>query len=145
MTGTPSRTFEVTATAAFEIALPFDPKQAFDRTRAPVLVTVNGHSWRSTVTTMGGTPWLAFRRSHREAAGVVAGEPFTVTVALDTEERRIEAPDDLRAALEAAGAWDGWQRLSFTHQREQAQAIEGAKKPETRARRIARCVALLSG
>ncbi len=36
------------------IPVPFDPKAAFVRIRAPVRVTVNGHSYRSTVTSMGG-------------------------------------------------------------------------------------------
>jgi uncharacterized protein YdeI (YjbR/CyaY-like superfamily) len=33
-------------------------------------------------------------------------------------------------------AWNRWQELSFSHQREYVDAIEKAKKPETRARRV---------
>ncbi|MDB5695383.1 MAG: hypothetical protein JWN21_926 [Sphingomonas bacterium] len=128
---------------AFAIRLPFDPKEALGRTRAPVVVAIGGYEYRSTVTTMGGGAWIPFRRSHREAVGATPGEPLTITVALDREERRIDPPADLRAALEAAGAWGGWERLSFTHQREHTEAVEGAKKPETRARRIAACAETL--
>ena len=128
----------------FLIPLPFDPKTAWGRTRAPVLVEVNGHTYRSTVTTMGGTFSIPFRRSHREAARIVEGDPVEVTVALDTAPRTVDTPDDLRAALEAAGAWAAWQRLRYTRRREDVEAVEGASKPETRARRIATCVAAVS-
>jgi Bacteriocin-protection, YdeI or OmpD-Associated len=37
-------------------------------------------------------------------------------------------------------AWERWQELSFTHQREYVEAIEEAKKPETRVRRIENAV-----
>lgn len=143
----PTRSFTVVLDAGneFQIALPFDPKQVFGRARAPVVVAINGHRYRSTVTTMGGTPWVPFRRSNREAAGVIAAGPVDVTLTLDTAPREVDAPADLRAALAAAGAWDRWQKLSFTHQREHVEAIDGAKKPETRARRIEKCVAMLVG
>lgn len=143
MADAPTRTFTVTPDDAFQIALPFDPREVFGSGRAPVLVEVSGHAYRSTVTMMGGSPWVPFRKSNRDAAGVRAGVPFEVTLTLDTAPRTVEAPADLRAALEAAGAWDRWQKLAFTHQREHVEAVEGAKKPETRARRIAKCVETL--
>ncbi|PYS48628.1 MAG: hypothetical protein DMF68_12540 [Acidobacteria bacterium] len=37
-----------------------------------------------------------------------------------------------------------WEKLSYTHQKEYAQAIEGAKKSETRERRIEKAIAELS-
>jgi uncharacterized protein YdeI (YjbR/CyaY-like superfamily) len=39
-------------------------------------------------------------------------------------------------ALTAAGALDGFERLSYTNRKEHARSIEDAKKPETRTRRI---------
>jgi uncharacterized protein YdeI (YjbR/CyaY-like superfamily) len=36
-----------------------------------------------------------------------------------------------------------WDRLAFTHQREYAEAILDAKKPETRARRIEQTIEAL--
>jgi predicted DNA-binding protein (MmcQ/YjbR family) len=35
-------------------------------------------------------------------------------------------------------AWTRWQQLSYTHQREHAEALTGAKKAETRTRRLAK-------
>ena len=38
----------------------------------------------------------------------------------------------MKALKAAPRRWDRWRELSFTHQREHAEAVEGAKKPETR-------------
>jgi hypothetical protein len=115
----------------------FDPKAVFGKVRAPVKVTLNGYTYRSTIAAMGGPPCIPLRRSHREAAGLEGGERLEVHLALDTEKREVKPPADLKKALQAAApAWQRWQELSYTHQREYAEAVEDAKKPETRARRI---------
>jgi len=126
------------------IELPFDPKAAFGKVRAPVRVTLNGYTFRTTIAAMGGPPCIGIRTSYREAAGLEGGERVDVRVALDDEPRLVTPPADLVKALKAAPpAWDRWRELSFTHQREHAEAVEGAKKPETRARRIANAVAMV--
>jgi hypothetical protein len=123
------------------IPLPFDPKTVFGKARAPVKVTLNGYTYRSTIAAMGGPPCIPLRRSHREAAGVEGGETLPITVELDTDERIVRPPADFVKALKGAPpAWDRWHELSYTHQREHVEAIEEAKAPETRARRIARAV-----
>ena len=49
----------------------------------------------------------------------------------------IKAPADFVKALKAMPpARDRWRELSVSHQREYVEAIEEAKRPETRARRI---------
>ena len=119
------------------IPLTFDPKSVFGKVRAPVRVTLNGYTYRSTIASMGGPPCIPLRRSHREAAGVEGGETVEVRLDLDTEKREVKPPADFVKALKAAPpAWERWQQLSYSHQREYAEAIEEAKKPETRARRI---------
>ena len=145
--GPVNRTFTVVPVVGelLEIHLPFDPRAVFGRARAPVYVTINGYTYRSTVAIMAGEAWVPLRRSHREAAGVREGEPLEVTLTLDTDPRTVEPPADLRVALEGAGAWGRWEELAFTHQREHVEAVEGAKKPETRARRIEKCVAMVAG
>jgi len=126
------------------IELPFDPKQVFGKVRAPVKVTLNGYTFRTTIAAMGGPPGIGIRTSYREAAGLEGGERVEVRVALDDEPRVVTPPADLVKALKAAPpAWDRWRELSFTHQREHTEAVEGAKKPETRARRIANAVAMV--
>jgi hypothetical protein len=125
------------------IPVTFDPKAVFGKTRVPVKVTVNGYTYRSTITTIGGPPCIPLRRSHREAAGLEGGETLPVRLELDTDKREVTPPADFTKALKSAAAWEGWRALSYTHQREHVEAIEGARKPETRARRIERAIGML--
>ena len=125
------------------IPLTFDPKAVFGKTRAPVKVTLNGYTFRSTIAAMGGPPCIPLRKSNREAAGLEGGERIDVRLDLDIEPRVVKPPADLMKALKAASAWDRWQELSYTHQREHVEAIEDAKKPETRVRRIERAVQMV--
>jgi uncharacterized protein YdeI (YjbR/CyaY-like superfamily) len=75
---------------------------------------------------------------------VEGGQTIRVTLALDTEKREVKPPADFIKALKAAPpSWDRWQAFSYSHQREHVEAIEQAKKPETRARRIERAVRMV--
>jgi hypothetical protein len=126
------------------IPVPFDPKLAFGKVRAPVRVTLNGYTYRSTIASMGGTVCIPLRRSNREAAGLEGGETLDVEIALDTEKRVVTPPADFTRALKAAPpAWDRWRDLSFSHQKEYVEAIVEARKPETRKRRIAEAVRII--
>lgn len=119
------------------IPVPFDPRAVFGRVRAPVTVTLNGYSFRSTIASMGGQCFVPLRKSHREAAGLDGGETLRVTLALDEAKREVRPPPELAKALKAAPlAWDRWREMSFTHQREYAEAVRDARKEETRRRRI---------
>lgn len=125
------------------IPVPFDPKEVFGKVRAPVRVTLNGYTYRSTISQMG--PCIPLRKSNREAAGLNGDETLRVTLELDTEERTVEPPPDLVSALKRAKpAWERWQEMSYTHRREWVESVEGAKKPETRARRIEAAVATVA-
>ena len=135
-----SKTFKTTIVrngSMCYIPVTFDPKKVFGKTRAPVKVTLNGYTYRSTIADMGNGPCIPLRRSNREAAGLEGGEKLNVTLQLDEEKREVKPPAELVKALKAAPpAWDRWRELSYSHQREFAESIEQAKKPETRARRI---------
>jgi hypothetical protein len=145
----PSKTYTTTIfrdDSVCFVPVPFDPKEAFGKARAPVKVTLNGYTYRSTIALMGGPPFIPLRRSHREAAGLEGGESLEVIVELDEDPRTVDPPADLVKALEAVpGAWQRWAALSYTHQREHVEAIEGARAPETRARRIGRAVDAVRG
>jgi len=129
-----------TATA---ITIPFDvPKVFGKRGRVPVRGTINGVPFRSSVFKMGDAPYfMVVNRQMREAGGLSAGQTVSVVMERDDEPRTVEVPADLQAALaKTRGAQEAWARLSFTHQREHVEAINGAKQPETRARRIAKAL-----
>lgn len=122
------------------LPVPFDPREVFGKARPPVVVAIGKHSFRSTICNMGSGHFVPLRRSNRQAAGVAAGQIVTITLSLDEAPRTVTPPRDLVTALKKAGALAKWKSLSFTHQREHAEAIQEAKKPETRQRRIDACV-----
>ena len=109
--------------------------------RPPVLVTINGYTYRNTVAVYGDEYLLGVAAEHREAAGLKAGDTIDVDLELDTAPREVDAPPDLVAALDAkAGARRAFDALSYSNRRRIVLAIEDAKSPETRQRRIDKSV-----
>jgi hypothetical protein len=113
--------------------------------RIPVQATFDGIAYRGSIASMGGCMALGILKQIRGELGKGPGDPVVVTVARDDGERTVEVPADLAEALEAAGVREAFDALSFSHRREHVQAIEEAKKPETRARRIAKAVEMVAG
>jgi hypothetical protein len=109
-----------------------------------VRATVNGHTWRTSVSPMRGEFLLGLNRAVREAAGVEAGDAVEARIELDTAPREVEVPSALATALAAdpaaSQAFDG---LAFTHRKEYARWIEEAKRPETQQRRVAQALQML--
>ena len=57
--------------------------------RPPVVVTVGGHTYRSTIAPMGGASWIPLAAEHREAAGLSAGDEVDVIVEHDPAPREV--------------------------------------------------------
>jgi Bacteriocin-protection, YdeI or OmpD-Associated/Domain of unknown function (DUF1905) len=109
--------------------------------RPPVLVTINGYTYRNTVAVYGDEYLIGVAGEHREAAGVRAGDTIDVDLELDTEPREVDVPADLAAALDAkTGARRAFEALSYSNRRRIVLAIEDAKSPDTRQRRIEKSV-----
>ncbi|MFB6824442.1 YdeI/OmpD-associated family protein [Streptomyces virginiae] len=114
--------------------------------RPPVTITLNGHSWRSRVALMRGRHLLGLSNADRQAAGVAIGEEVEVELELDTEPRVVvEPPDFARALADDPVARAAYDRLAHGRRREHVRAVESAKKPETRRRRIEKAIATLRG
>jgi hypothetical protein len=126
------------------LEIPFDVKAELGKARAPVVATINDHGFRSTVAVYGGRYFLGLNREVREAAGVQAGDHVVVDLELDTAERTVELPPELRAAFaddpELRAFFDS---LSFTHRKEYVRWIEEAKRDETRRTRAAKAVEMV--
>jgi len=74
-----------------------------------------------------------------------AGEVKTTRAATPGERPPIVPPDDFRRAMEENGvALEIFEKLAYTHRKEYVRWIEEAKKPETRARRIEKAVAMIA-
>jgi hypothetical protein len=114
--------------------------------KPPVVVTINGFTYRSTVAAYGDVYLIPLSQERRAAAGVEAGDTIDVTLELDTEPRTVEVPDDLAAALAAKpGARAAFDKLAYSARKEHVRQVEEAKAQETRERRIAKIVAGLGG
>jgi hypothetical protein len=137
---------EQSGRTATGIEVPAAVVEALGAGRRPkVTVTINGQTYRSSVASMGGRFMVGVSAENRTLTGVAAGDVVDVELALDTAPREVAVPDDFRAALEVvpeAGA--AFARLSYSHQRQHVEAIEAAKQPETRRRRIDKAVEMLT-
>lgn len=129
------------ATASF--TLPFDTRDVWGKAKVPVKVTINGYTWRSTVGNRGGIQYIVVNTDARRSAGVKAGDVVTITLEPDTERREIEVPPQLRKAL-GAKLIQKLDALSFTHKKEFIVWYSGAKKEDTRARRVEKMKQMLS-
>jgi hypothetical protein len=113
--------------------------------RPKIVATVNGYQWRSSIARMGGEYWLGVSQANRSGAGVRAGEVLEVDIVLDTGVREVEMPEDLARALAAdPGAQAFWDKLSFSNKRYHVEQITGAKTEQTRERRVAKSVQMMS-
>jgi hypothetical protein len=112
--------------------------------RPPVHVRIGGHHYRTTIASRGGVYLLSLSAENRAAAGVAAGEEVEVDVELDTDPREVTVPADLAAALDGDdAARRAFERLSYSHQLRHVLAIEEAKAPETRRRRVEKALETL--
>lgn len=114
--------------------------------RPPVRVTIGSHTYPSTVARMGGRFLVPVSAENRALAGLVAGDELDVTLTLDDAPRDVPVPDDLAAALAGvAGARERFDALAPSHRKEHVRSVQEAKKPETRARRLAAVVDAVRG
>jgi O6-methylguanine-DNA--protein-cysteine methyltransferase len=112
--------------------------------RFPVVATVNGYTWRTSVARMGGEFLLGLSKEVRQGAGVEAGDEVDVTVELDTAPREVEVPEALAAALAAdPQAKASFEQLAFSHRKEYARWIAEAKQEETRQRRVQQALEMI--
>ncbi|MFI7064562.1 YdeI/OmpD-associated family protein [Kribbella sp. NPDC050124] len=111
--------------------------------RIPVRASFDGVEYRGSIASMGGCMVIGMLKGIRTQLGKGDGDAVTVTVERDTAERTVVVPEDLAAALEEAGVREAFDALSYSHRREHVNAINDAKKPETRVRRIAKAVEML--
>ncbi|MFB2582938.1 DUF1905 domain-containing protein [Herbiconiux sp. P15] len=110
--------------------------------RVPVVVTLGGHSYRSSIVVYGGRFLIALSAENRSAAGVAAGDEVAVQVELDDQPREVEVPADLAEALaKDSDAASAFAALSYSSKRAVVLSIEGAKTRETRDRRVQKALA----
>ncbi len=110
--------------------------------RPPVVVTIKGYRYHSTIGVMNGESMIPVSAEVRREAGVSGGDRVEVLLDLDTAAREVPVPPELRRALErdplAKRAFDS---LSRSRQQRYTIPIEKAKAAETRLRNARKAVA----
>lgn len=138
-------TLETEGKTATGINVPAEVVDALGAGKRPrVTVTINGHTYRTSVAVLGGRYMLGVSADNRVAAGVEGGQEIEVELLLDTAPREVTVPPDFAAALAiepaAQATFDG---LSYSNKSWHVLQIDGAKTDETRQRRIAKSVEAL--
>ncbi len=127
------------------ITPPIDVEQTFGtRGRVPVRGTINGFPFRSSLMPMGGCHMMPVNKTLCEGAGVKPGDLVDIVMERDEQERTVEPPAELQRELKKSKkARERWESLSFTHKKEMANSIIGAKQEETKQRRLAKVLQVL--
>ena len=131
--------------AATGITIPFDVESVFGAKRVPVRAEINGATYRGSIVRMGGKYMLGIPKAFREQAGIAAGDSIVVTLERDSEERTVDVPQDFASELSKNGLLDTFGAMSFTHRKEHVRAIQDAKTPETRVKRLAKAIQMIAG
>lgn len=113
--------------------------------RAPLKVTVNGHTYQSTAVGVAGECRVVFPSADRKAAKVSSGDLVEVTLELDSGYREVQMPAELVKALKSNGLTKIFADLSYSKRKEFARQVTEAKTEETRLRRIVKVLEDIQG
>ena len=113
--------------------------------RAPLKVTINGHTYQSTAVGVDGQCRVVFPSADRAAAKASAGDLVQVHLELDSGHREVAMPIELIEALDQAGLSDTFAALSYSKRKEFARQVSEAKAADTRDRRIEKVLSALLG
>ncbi len=113
--------------------------------KPPVVITLNKYTYRSTVAVMNGLYMVALSADNRKKANLAGGDEVEITIALDTEPRTVELPDDFQKVLSknkiANAAYD---KLAPSRKKAMVLSITEAKTGETRSKRIEKAISALT-
>jgi len=112
--------------------------------RVPVRGTINGFPFRSSLMPCGGPHMMPVNKTLCQGAGAQPGDTVDVVMERDAEERTVEAPPELKKELaKNRKAQERWEKLAFTHKKEMANSISGARQEETKKRRLSKVMLIL--
>ena len=125
------------------LMVPFDVAETFGvKGTCKVQGLINGHKFRTSLMPNGdGTHHLVVSKEMMAGGKAAQGDTAKISLAQDTEPRTVEVPADLKLSPDLNAYFDS---LAFTHRREYVDWINQAKRPETRANRIAKTHEMLA-
>jgi hypothetical protein len=137
-------TVESAGGGGHRVDVPADVAASFDSKRPPVLAVINGIEYRSRLMVYGGRSYLGLRNDVLASLGADVGTVLDIELTLDEAPRVVEEPPELVSALSTEPAARArYDALSFTHRREYATWVGGAKRAETRLARADKAVSML--
>ncbi len=104
--------------------------------RYPVVVTINGYTYRNSVSWYKGAFRIAFSADNQKASGVSKGDTVEVSLELDDAPRTVDLPAEVSAALTAAGSLEKFTSLSYSRQRALIEPWSAAKTDATRDKNL---------
>ena len=114
------------------------------RARVPIRGTINGFPFRSSLMPCGSGRMMPVNKTLCQGADVQPGDVVDVVMERDVEERSVEPPAELKKELaKSKVARERWDGLAFTHKKEMAISISGAKQEDTKKRRLAKVMNVL--
>jgi hypothetical protein len=126
------------------IAIPFDPNEVWgDKQRHHIRGTINGCMVRGPLGSDDGSYFLALGDAWRRDNGVEAGTEVEVVLAPEGPQSTTMSPDIVAALDAEPQAQEFFNALATFYRKGYTNWIEGAKRPETRAARIAEMIQLL--
>ena len=111
--------------------------------RAPLKVTINGHTYKSTAVGVAGQCRVVFPSAERIAAKAKAGDIVEIVLELDSGVRDVVVPIELQSALAAQGLAESFASLSYSRRKEFARQVSEAKAEDTKLRRVEKVIASL--
>jgi hypothetical protein len=122
------------------IDLPFDTKDVYGKaSRIPVNALVDGLTFRTSLLPGTEGHYMVINEAMRAATGKSLGDTIAVEIDAGDAPREVTVPVDLQQALHKDKmAMGRYMALAYSHRKRYIEWVEGAKKPETRAKRIAR-------
>jgi len=127
------------------VTVPFDVEKEYGKKRVKIIAKIESEIYQGSLVRMGSPDHiLLMRKDIREKIGKTVGDIVNVEVEEDTKPRVVSVPKDLQKLLnENPTEKTFFQSLSYTHQKEYVQWIEGAKREETRLRRLNKTIEML--
>jgi len=128
------------------VSIPFDVEEVFGtKGHVKVKALFDGQPYRGILANMGtGCHVIIVRKDIREAIRKKVGDTVTVEVEEDLQERVVDVPEDLKKLLTRnAKAKTFFDSLYYTNRKEYAGWISGAKKTETREKRLKETISKL--
>jgi hypothetical protein len=105
----------------------------------------DNHPIRSSAMPSQGRHCFMFNKDMQKGCGKGQGDSITFKLKRDTAKRTVRTPQDLNKAMNAhpkAAAF--WKNLSYSNRKLYLDWITGAKKTQTRNRRVAKAVGMLT-